>query len=38
MKKAGMMRRLAEMYEEIQMLERPVRGKRPRKRKAESTA
>jgi hypothetical protein len=36
MKKAGMMRRLAEMFEEIQTLEQPVRGKRPRKRKAET--
>jgi hypothetical protein len=36
MKKAGLKRRLAEMSEEIQTLERPIRGKRPRKRKAES--
>jgi hypothetical protein len=37
LKKAGLLRRLAEMSEEIQRLERPVRGKRPRKRKAERT-
>ncbi len=35
LKKAGLLRRLAEMSEEIQKLEQPVRGKRPRKRKAE---
>jgi len=38
MKKAGLMQRMAEMFEEIQTLEQPIRGKRPRKRKAESTA
>jgi hypothetical protein len=38
MKKAGLMRRMAEMFAEIQTLEQPIRGKRPRKRKAEITA
>jgi hypothetical protein len=37
LKKAGLLRRLAEMSEDIQKLEQPVRGKRPRKRKAERT-
>jgi hypothetical protein len=32
------MRRMAEMFAEIQTLEQPIRGKRPRKRKAEITA
>jgi hypothetical protein len=35
MKKAGLMRRMADISGEIDKLERPVRGKRPRKRKAE---
>jgi hypothetical protein len=38
MKKAGLMRRMAEIFEEIQTLEQPIRGKRPRKRKAETAA
>jgi hypothetical protein len=35
MKKAGLMRRMADISGEIDKLERPVRGKRPRKRKSE---
>jgi len=35
MKKAGLMRRLADMVGEIDRRERPVRGKRPRKLKSE---
>ena len=35
MKKAGLMRRMADIVEEIDKLERPVRGKRPRKLKSE---
>ena len=35
MKKAGLMRRMADISGEIDKLERPVRGKRPRKLKSE---
>lgn len=35
MKKAGLMRRMADISGEIDRLERPVRGKRPRKLKSE---
>lgn len=35
MKKAGLMRRMADIVSEIDKLERPVRGKRPRKLKSE---
>ena len=35
MKKAGLMRRMADIVGEIDKLERPVRGKRPRKLKSE---
>lgn len=35
MKKAGLMRRMADISSEIDKLERPVRGKRPRKLKSE---
>lgn len=35
MKKAGLMRRMADLSSEIDRLERPVRGKRPRKLKSE---
>lgn len=35
MKKAGLMRRLATLVDEIDKRERPVRGKRPRKLKSE---
>jgi hypothetical protein len=38
MKKAGLMQRMAEIIEEMQTLEQPIRGKRPRKRKAECAA
>jgi hypothetical protein len=35
MKKAGLIRRMADISGEIDRLERPVRGKRPRKLKSE---
>jgi hypothetical protein len=35
LKKAGLIRRLAEISEEIQKFERPIRGKRPRKRQGD---
>jgi hypothetical protein len=35
LKKAGLMRRMADIVGEIDKLERPVRGKRPRKLKSE---
>ena len=35
MKKAGLMRRMADIVGKIDKLERPVRGKRPRKLKSE---
>jgi hypothetical protein len=35
MKKAGLMRRMADISGEIDKLERPIRGKRPRKLKSE---
>ncbi|QIG95282.1 hypothetical protein [Bradyrhizobium sp. 6(2017)] len=34
MKKAGLMRRMAALVEEIDKQERPIRGKRPRKLKS----